>query len=238
MIYFENIQKSYGNEFAVCIDKLDLSYNKIYGFLGPNGAGKTTTIRMMIGLLKPDNGKIFINKKDIMKNIEQKAYIGYVPDEPNLYENLTAYEHLNFIMHLYKTENKEQYIVLDELMHVFDIYNHKDEIISTFSKGMKQKISIISALIHNPKILVLDEPFTGLDPVVIKKFKNYLKKFIEMEGNGVFFSTHDLDVADNICTDAIIINNGKVIGNYNLKKSFKMGLQELFFSKIESVDII
>ncbi|MEE1155234.1 MAG: ABC transporter ATP-binding protein, partial [Acutalibacteraceae bacterium] len=157
MITYRNVSKKY-SEFNLKIDSLDLVENNVHALLGENGAGKTTTIRMTLGLLKPTSGEILFDGRDVFRDASVKQKIGYVPDVPNLYESLTGYEQVNFIANLYKCSN-DNYI--RELMQKFNIFEEKDQVISSYSKGMKQKISIICALVHKPEILILDEPFTA-----------------------------------------------------------------------------
>ncbi|MBD7913470.1 ABC transporter ATP-binding protein [Clostridium cibarium] len=231
MIIFNDIKKIYGKNVAVNIQKLSLSENNIYGLIGPNGSGKTTTIRMLVGLLKPSFGNILINNSDIHSDIEIKTKLGYVPDNPNLYENLTGREFVEFICNLYYMDDNTN---IDYFLDLFDISDKADTLISSYSKGMKQKISIIATLIHNPQILILDEPFTGLDPITIKKLKDYLKEFAKKNNNIVILSTHDLDVASNLCTDIIIIKNGNIIFNDNIKNlTIDSSLEDKFIEIIK-----
>lgn len=227
VITYRNVSKKY-SEFNLKIDSLDLVENNVHALLGENGAGKTTTIRMTLGLLKPTSGEILFDGRDVFRDASVKQKIGYVPDVPNLYESLTGYEQVNFIANLYKCSN-DNYI--RELMQKFNIFEEKDQVISSYSKGMKQKISIICALVHKPEILILDEPFTALDPGHIKVVKEYLRDFVQQENNMVLFSTHDLDAANNICTSAIIMNNGSVVNQIMNFKETGYTLEELYFSK-------
>ena len=233
MIKLKNIKKLYGDKVVVSINSLELDKGRIYVLLGPNGAGKTTTIRMLLGLLKPSEGSVEIDGFEVLKNVDIKRQIGYVSDVPNLYENLTGYEHIEFIANLYNCYDRER---INSLITLFDMYENKDKLISTYSKGMKQKISVISSLVYNPKILILDEPFTGLDPITIKVFKEYLAEFIRDGSNLVLFSTHDLDVASNVCTDAVIMNKGKIVASFNDKEIKKSGLDKLFFKEINILE--
>lgn len=231
MILFNNIKKIYNDITVVNIKELSLNENCIYGLIGPNGAGKTTTIRMLVGLLKPSEGTIKINNEDNFLNIELKSILGYVPDMPNLYEYLTGREYIEFICSLYNINPEEE---IEYYLDLFEISDKADMLISSYSKGMKQKISIISTLIHKPEILILDEPFTGLDPVIIKKFKDYLKEYVKKDKNIVIFSTHDLDVASNLCTDIVVIKNGNILYKDSIENSiFESSLEEKFMKIIE-----
>lgn len=212
MIFFKNVKKNYDENTTINIENVKLESGNIYALLGPNGAGKTTIIRMLIGLLKPSDGEIYINNINIHKSFEYKKLIGYIPDEPNLYESLTGREFITFIANLYGYQNTDDLKrKINFYINEFNITDKADLLISTYSKGMKQKISIISTLIHEPQILILDEPFTGLDTITIKKLKDIIRNFVESKNNIVIFSTHDLDVASNLCTDIIIINKGTII---------------------------
>lgn len=227
MIEIQGVKKHYHkSDYFLEIQQLSMKENKIYGFIGNNGAGKTTLIRILLGLLKADEGSIKINGNEMLRSPEEKRKIGYVPDKPNLYESLSGYEHLEFVAGLYGIENINE---IDRWLDYFELYEERHKSISSYSKGMKQKISIISGLIHNPEILILDEPFTGLDPMAIKKVKEYLQEFIKKEHNVVLFSTHDLDVANNLCTDAIIIKNGRIVAEKDKSEIEKNGLEKLFF---------
>ena len=232
MIVFKDIKKIYNKKnIVVNIEELELKEGNIYGLIGPNGAGKTTTIRMLVGLLKPSSGEIIINNENIYDNVSIKAIIGYVPDNPNLYEYLTGREYIDFISSLYKINANDK---IDYYLKLFDIEDKSDMLISSYSKGMKQKISIISTLIHEPNILILDEPFTGLDPVTIKKLKDYLREFAKNDKKIVIFSTHDLDVASNLCTRILMIKKGSIIYNNSIENSIKdSSLEDLFMKKIE-----
>ena len=226
MIEFNNISKKCGETFELKIDKLKLDNNNIYALLGENGAGKTTTIRIMLGLLRPDNGSVLYNKKDIIINREIKGKIGYVPDAPILYESLTGLEQIRFISNLYGSMDEEY---IRELMSWFRIDDKKNELICNYSKGMKQKISIICALIHKPEVLVLDEPFTGLDPSMIKQMKELLRQYVTIKNHIVIFSTHDLDVADAICTNAVILSKGRVAIIEDKDTISKKKIEEIYF---------
>ena len=235
MIEFENISKEYNGSKVVNIKNLQLFENNIYGLIGSNGAGKTTTIKMLIGLLKATTGTIKINGVKVSgEAVDIKRIIGYIPDVPNLYDNLTGIEHITFIANLYGYDSNielEQKIL--EYADIFEVKEKLYELIETYSKGTRQKISIISALIHKPEILILDEPFSGLVPIVIKKFKVFLKKYIETDKNLVIFSTHDLDVASDICSDIIVLNRGEILFNNKIEEILKENsLENTFFDLI------
>lgn len=210
MINISNIVKKYDNSnYELNIESLQLKPRHIYALLGKNGAGKSTFIKILLGILDCNQGHIEYSGININKDSLIKREIGYVPDEPILYDSLTGSEHIKFIQYLYKTNND---LYAKELYKLFAIDDKIDTLINGYSKGMKQKISIISALVHNPNYLILDEPFTGLDPLVIINFKDLLLDFVTKTKKVVLFSTHDLDVANDVCTDAIFIDNGRIVG--------------------------
>lgn len=237
MIKFENIKKIYNKDITISLDNMEMNSNKIYGLLGPNGAGKTTTIRMLIGLLQPSVGQILIHNKNFQYDPMIKNIIGYIPDTPNLYEELSGIEFIEFIANLYSCDPQKTDEKINWYIKLFELEDSCNSLISSYSQGMKQKISIISTLIHDPKILVLDEPFTGLDPITIKKFKNIILEFSKEDNNIVIFSTHDLDVANSICTDVIIMDNGNVVLNTSIDKESSQSIEEIFF-KIINKDLV
>lgn len=213
MIDIINVSKSYNKGTVKAVDSLSLKVNKgeIFGFLGPNGAGKTTTIKMMVGLLNPDEGQIFINGKDISKNaIEAKKEMGFVPDTPNLYERLTGLEYLSFMADVYGVPAQERKKRIDHFLEMFGLTNAASDLIKTYSHGMKQKIALTGALIHNPAVWVLDEPMVGLDPKSSHLLKEQMREHCN-NGNTVFFSTHILEVAEKLCDRIGIIHHGKLI---------------------------
>ena len=214
MIRIENVSRSYskGKDRVEAVKDLTLKVEQgeLFGFLGPNGAGKTTTIKMLAGLLKSDKGNIFINDIDVQKNsLAAKAIIGYVPEEPVLYEKMSGIKFLLFIADVYNVEKSKRDIIYD-LAEVFGIKGALFDPISSYSHGMRQKVSLISAMLHTPLVLIFDEPTSGLDPKAAFNLKERLKKYCE-QGKTVFFSTHVLEVAERLCDRVGIINNGKLI---------------------------
>ena len=210
MIEATHLTKKYGS--LVAVDDLSLSIqNELFVFLGPNGAGKTTTIKMMTGLLKPSNGTVLINGFNIeTQAIEAKRQIDLVPEMPYLYPKLTGREFLSFMAKIHNMENNTTARRLDNLVDLFDMSERIDELIENYSHGMKQKIALSGALIHDPQVLFLDEPTVGLDPKSAKHLKTILK---ELVGRGVtiFMSTHILEIAEAMCDRVAIINYGKLI---------------------------
>jgi len=213
MISIRNVSKSYNRGTVKAVDNLNLNVEKgeIFGFLGPNGAGKTTTIKMMTGLLNPDEGIIEINGTDIRKNpIKAKENIGYVPDNPNLYERLTGTEYLNFMADVYRVPAKDRRERIEYFLEMFGLKDAASDLIKSYSHGMKQKIAITGALIHDPAVWILDEPMVGLDPKSSHLLKEQMRKHCS-KGNTVFFSTHILEVAEKLCDRIGIIHKGKLI---------------------------
>lgn len=213
MLKIENVSKTYGNGSVKAVDNinLDVRPGEIFGFLGPNGAGKTTTIKMIVGLLKPDNGNISINGVDVWdKPLEAKSLISYVPDNPEVYDKLRGIEYLNFIADMYGISKEERLRKIENYTRLFNIEHALGNIIGSYSHGMKQKLVLTSALINNPNLFILDEPMVGLDPKSAFDLKEIMRNMCH-EGKTVFFSTHVLEVAEKLCDRIAIINNGKII---------------------------
>ncbi|MEA4882449.1 MAG: ABC transporter ATP-binding protein [Clostridia bacterium] len=211
MISAVGLSKRFGDTAAV--DNLDLQVRsgEIFGFLGPNGAGKTTTISMMIGIMTPTSGRVEIDGIDVQKDpIKAKALIGYVPDQPNVYEKLTAWEFLMFVGNLYGMERKRAERKARNMLEMFGLADRAFEQTGGFSHGMKQKVVIASALLHDPKALFMDEPTVGLDPRSARMVKDILK---ELAGQGVtvFMSTHVLEIAERMCDRVGIIQKGRLL---------------------------
>ena len=210
MIEIKNVSKSY-TKGKKSVDSLNLTINngEIFGFLGPNGAGKTTTIKMNTGILDADEGEILIDGYDIDKqSMEAKRQFGFVPDNPDIFLSLKAIEYLNFLCDIYDVVERENKIVsLTKKFEIYDVLNNKLE---SFSHGMRQKIVLIGALLHNPNNWILDEPMTGLDPKSSFDLKEMMKEHAD-EGKTVFFSTHVLEVAEKMCDRIGIISKGKLL---------------------------
>ncbi len=234
MIEIKNVTKCYSKNVKV-IENLDLKINdgEIFGFIGANGAGKTTTIKMITGILNITNGDIYIDGKSISKEpIEAKEKLGLVPDDPNIFLQLKGIEYLNFVADIYNVSTEKRNKDIEELAKRFEIYDSLNERLETYSHGMRQKIMIISTLIHSPQNWILDEPLTGLDPKASYELKKIMKEYSQ-NNKCVFFSTHILDVAEKICDRIGIIDKGKLlfVGKFDeLKKELKenKSLEELF----------
>ena len=211
MIEIKNLVKCYGEKRAVDDISFNVDDGIIFGFIGHNGAGKTTTIKSVVGINDFDSGEILINGKSIKEMpIECKKEIAFVPDNPDLYENMKAIDYINFICDMYEISKEERESSIISYAKMFDFEENLKDEISSFSHGMKQKVALISALAHNPKILIMDEPFVGLDPKAVFDMKNIMKEMCK-DGKTVFFSTHILDVAEKLCDEVAIIKNGKIV---------------------------
>ena len=212
MIEIKNVSKTYNVEKkAIKNISLDIKNGEIFGFIGHNGAGKTTMIKCLVGILDFEEGDILINNKSIKQNpIDCKLEMAYVPDNPDLYENMTALDFINFVCDMYETEIDVRNENIKKYAAMFEIEDKLNDDISSFSHGMKQKVALISALSHNPKVLIMDEPFVGLDPKAVFDIKNIMKE-LTSEGKIIFFSTHILDVAEKLCDRVAIIKNGEIV---------------------------
>ena len=229
MLKIENLTKSYGEKRAVDDLSLHIRPGEIYGFIGHNGAGKTTTIKAACGILQYDSGEIFLDGVSMKEDpIRAKASLAYIPDNPDLYDYLTGIQYLNFIADVFELSAEERKSAIETEAHDFGIYDSLGDLISSYSHGMKQKLAIIGALIHHPRLLILDEPFVGLDPEAALKLKEKMKALCA-EGSAVFFSTHVLDVAEKLCNRIAMISHGKlvlegnteeVMGNKSLEQIF------------------
>jgi ABC-2 type transport system ATP-binding protein len=243
MIEIKNISKTYAKGKVKALDAATLTVKKgeIFGFLGPNGAGKTTTIKLVTGILKPDtgNGSIKIEGIDMINEpVAAKKNIGFVPDNPELFNRLKGIEYLNFIADIYEVGNEERYKSINELSEMFEIKDALSSNISSYSHGMKQKLVIIGALLHNPPVWILDEPMVGLDPKSAFLLKEMMRKHADA-GNTVFFSTHIMEVAEKLCDRIGIIKKGKIIFTgtidelRSIRKEKDDSLENLFLELIE-----
>ena len=212
MITFTEITKAY-KEGVKAVDglSLELREGEIFGFLGPNGAGKSTTIKMLVGIIPPTSGEILFNGSDIRKDpMAFKRTLAYVPDEPRFYQKLTGYEYLNFIADIFSVSEEERKRSVNKYADLFGLKDALSDQVSSYSHGMGQKLSLMAALIHNPKVIVLDEPMVGLDPKAAREVKDIMRQLAD-DGAIVFFSTHVLEVAANVCDRVGIINRGHLI---------------------------
>ena len=230
MLQIKNITKRYkGGKEAVSNLSLDIQAGDIYGFIGHNGAGKTTTIKAVVGIIDFDEGDILIDGESIrVSPINCKKKLAYIPDNPDLYEHLTGIQYLNFVGDIFEVSAKDREEKIRRYADDFEITSVLGDLISSYSHGMKQKLAIISALIHDPKLLILDEPFVGLDPKAAIILKNTMRSLCE-QGSAIFFSTHVLDVAEKLCNKIAIIKNGKLMTSGNTRELTKgQSLEDVF----------
>ena len=235
LIEMRQLVKRYGEKAAVDGVSLEVHAGEIFGFLGPNGAGKTTTIKVIVGLLQPTSGTVRVGGHDVQKEpLQAKASSGYVPDEPHLYPKLTGRELLRFVGDLYGVTGEQVERRIDELLRLFDLTPAADDTLDSYSHGMRQKTALAAALVHDPKVLVLDEPTVGLDPKSARLIKDLLRQMAE-RGAAVFLSTHILEIAENMCDRIGIINQGRLIASGTMAELRSLGkgessLEDIFLS--------
>lgn len=211
MLQINHLTKTYGDKIAVKDLNLHIKPGEIYGFIGHNGAGKTTTLRSIVGIQQFDQGEILIDGHSIQKEpLACKKIIAYIPDNPDLYEFMTGYKYLNFIADIYNVDSVLRQEKIKTYGDLFEITNDLGQPISTYSHGMKQKLAIIAAWMHNPKLIIMDEPFVGLDPKASHILKGMMHEVCEVNG-AIFFSTHVLEVAEKLCDKIAIIKEGQLI---------------------------
>lgn len=213
MLKIVNLSKTYSKSSKKALDNvsLELKNGEIFGFLGPNGAGKSTTIKSICGILNIDEGEIYVNGKSMKENsVEVKMQIGYVPDNHDIYDKLSGREYINFMADIYGVSKEEREERANKFVKIFHLEDAIDSQIKTYSHGMKQKIIVIGALIHNPKLWILDEPMTGLDPQSAYELKEVMKEHVK-QGNTVLFSSHVLEIVEKLCDRIGIIEEGKII---------------------------
>ena len=218
MIEIKNVTKKYGNNVALKNVSFTVNDGEIFAFIGHNGAGKTTLIKAIVGIHTFDEGDILINGKSILKDpIDCKKDMAFVPDNPELYEQMKAIDFINFVCDMYEVPQDVREKNIKKYAKMFEIEDKLNDTIESFSHGMKQKIALISALAHNPKILIMDEPFVGLDPKAVFDVKEIMNEMIK-EGKIIFFSTHILDVAEKLCSRVAIIKKGELVKVGNMQE--------------------
>jgi ABC-2 type transport system ATP-binding protein len=240
MINISNVTKSYNGVYKA-VDNLNLEIKdgEIYGLLGPNGAGKTTTIKMITGIIAPTNGTIEINNIDINKEaVRAKEQFGYVPDSPDMFLRLTGIEYLNFMADVYGVSKEDRMKRIEELSKRFEMGSAIGDKVQSYSHGMRQKIVLMGVMVHNPKVWILDEPMTGLDPKSAFSLKEMMREHANA-GNTVIFSTHVLEVAEKVCDKVAIINKGQLIYNgtlHDMHNNFKENesLEEMFLEMTDN----
>ncbi len=234
MIRLEGLTKKYGKFVAVNQIALHVPRGELFGFLGPNGAGKTTTLRMIAGILQPTEGSVSIGGDDVTTApLQAKARLGFIPDRPFIYEELTGAEFLRFVAGLYNQDGDQIEQRIDELLHLFELTNWKNELVESYSHGMRQKLIISSALIHRPECIVVDEPMVGLDPKGARLLKDIFRGFVD-RGGTVLMSTHTLEVAEAMCDRIAIIQAGNIVACGSMEElrqqtaAGDISLEELF----------
>lgn len=217
MLKINNLTKTFGDKKAVDNLTLHINSGEIYGFIGHNGAGKTTTIKCCCGILQFDQGEIYIDGISVKDNpLACKQKIAYIPDNPDLYDFMTGIQFLNFVADVFGVSSDDRDSRIQKYADMFEITGDLAQPISAYSHGMKQKLAIISALIHEPKLIIMDEPFVGLDPQAVYDMKELMKSMAK-EGKTIFFSTHILDVAEKLCDHVAIIKSGKIVKSGEMK---------------------
>ena len=210
MIQLEQLTKKYGTFTAVDALDLEVPSGQLFGFLGPNGAGKTTTLRMIAGILRPTSGRVRIRGIDVVEQPnEAKSVLGYIPDRPFIYEKLTGMEFLRFVAGLYGQQGAQVEHRSRELLGLFDLEDWRDELVESYSHGMRQKLIISGAFVHKPDVIVVDEPMVGLDPKATRTLKDLFREYTR-RGHTIMMSTHTLEVAQNLCDRVAIIRRGKI----------------------------
>jgi ABC-2 type transport system ATP-binding protein len=234
VIQLEKLTKYYGSFCAVDDVSLRVPKGALYGFLGPNGAGKTTTLRMIAGILRPTSGRVLIGEDDVIASpLAAKARLGFIPDRPFVYEKLTGAEFLRFVAGLYGQDGPVVERRIDELLEIFELSAWKNELVESYSHGMRQKLIISSALIHRPEVIVVDEPMVGLDPRAARLLKDLFRRFVA-RGGTVLMSTHTLEIAEALCDRIAIIQGGKIVAAGTVPElkaqtaSGDIGLEDLF----------
>ncbi len=240
MLEIKNMSKTYNNKIKACNDiSLEIMPGDIYGFIGHNGAGKTTLLKSIAGIINFDSGEINIFGHSIKTNaLEAKKLIAYIPDNPDIYESLTGIQYLDFISDVFNIETNIRKIIIDKYSVMFEMNEVLNNLISSYSHGMKQKIVIMGALIHEPKVLLLDEPFVGLDPKASYLLKEVFKKLCD-KGSLIFFSTHVLEVAEKLCTKVAIIQKGKIVANGSTENVIKdQSLEHIFLELLNEENVL
>ena len=233
MLRIENLTKTYrGGKTAVKELSIHVEPGDLYAFVGHNGAGKTTTLRCVAGIIGFDGGEIFVNGRSVRREpLSCKAEIAYIPDNPDLYEYLTGIQYLNFIADVFGVPAAERAEAFENYGGLFDLTRNYGDLISSYSHGMKQKLALVAALCHKPKLMLLDEPFVGLDPVAALTLKKLMRGFCDA-GGAIFFSTHVLDVAEKLCNKVAIIREGALVASGPMAELTRGGTLEGLFMEV------
>ena len=233
MLKIENLTKRYGEKTAVNNLSLHIAPGEIYGFIGHNGAGKTSTLKCIVGIQDFDEGEIYIDSKSIKNQpIECKKLFAYIPDNPDIYDFMTGIQYLNFVADIFEVSQQERSELIKKYADMFEISGSLNDAINSYSHGMKQKLVIISALIHSPKLIIMDEPFVGLDPKASHILKGIMRQICD-DGGAIFFSTHVLEVAEKLCDRVAIIKNGNLVVSGTIDEVKGDGSLEEVFLELE-----
>ena len=233
MLKIEHLTKKYGDFKAVDDLSLHIAPGEIYGFIGHNGAGKTTTLKSVVGILQFDNGEIYIDGTSITADpLKCKKEIAYIPDNPDIYEFMTGIKYLNFVADIFGVSAADRQEKIRNYAEIFELSSDLAQPISTYSHGMKQKLAIISAWIHSPKLIIMDEPFVGLDPKAAHLLKGMMREICD-NGGAIFFSTHVLEVAEKLCDKIAIIKEGKLVRSGTMEEVKGDDSLEVVFLELE-----
>lgn len=229
MLRIENLTKMYGNHAAVDHLNLHINPGEIYGFIGHNGAGKTTTLKSVAGILDYDEGEIYVNDISVRQTpLAAKKIMAYIPDNPDLYDFMNGIQYLNFVADIYEVGQKDREAGIMKYAEMFDMTDSLGKMVSGYSHGMKQKLAVMAALIHQPKLVLMDEPFVGLDPIASHLLKETMRQMCD-QGSAIFFSTHVLEVAEKLCDKVAIIKDGKLIRSGTMEEvKGDSSLEEVF----------
>lgn len=235
MLKIEHLSKQYGEKRAVNDLSLHIKQGEIFGFIGHNGAGKTTTLKSVVGILKFDSGEIFVDGVSVKENPKAcKEKIAYIPDNPDLYEFMTGTQYLNFVSDIFGVSTEKRKELIGKYADMFEMTANLSQSISSYSHGMKQKLAVISALVHSPKLVIMDEPFVGLDPKAAHILKEIMREICN-QGGAIFFSTHVLEVAEKLCDKVAIIKNGTLIKSGTMEEvKGDNSLENVFLEMSES----
>lgn len=238
MLHIENITKRYGDKAAVDHLTLSIAPGEICGFIGHNGAGKTTTIKICCGILQPDEGRVLVSGTCVQDDpIACKRVIAYIPDNPDLYEYMSGIQYLNFIADIFAVPKAEREARIRRYADAFELTGDLAQPVSAYSHGMKQKLAIISALLHDPKLIIMDEPFVGLDPKAAHLLKQLMREHCD-KGGAIFFSTHVLEVAEKLCDRVAIIRGGKLVTAGTMEEvRGDSSLEDVFLELEEVADV-
>lgn len=235
MLKIEHLTKTYGGKKAVDDLSLHIRQGEIYGFIGHNGAGKTTTLKSVVGILKYDSGEIYIDGVSVKENpLVCKEKIAYIPDNPDLYDFMTGTQYLNFVSDIFRVDTEKRTALINKYAQMFEMTDALSQSVSSYSHGMKQKLAVMSALVHSPKLVIMDEPFVGLDPKASHLLKETMREICN-QGGAIFFSTHVLEVAEKLCDKVAIIKSGKLIKSGTMEEvKGDESLESVFLEMSES----